>query len=114
MSKSLPLSIISFFILFCFISIASADWQKSNAQLEMEKLFQSNAEKTAKDALWTARDMFKVGVIDDGSLRDGYAMYVCEVLREYGLSAGTRVQIIDIVRLTRNGKWMKLGEAKCD
>ena len=81
---------------------------------EVMKLFQSSEEPTAKDALWTAADIFKVGVIDDGSRRDGYAQYVCEVLYDYGFRGSkVWVQVIDIVKLTRNGKWEKLGEAHC-
>lgn len=49
------------------------------------KIFQSGQEPTAKDAVWTQKDIFKVGVIDDGSRRDGYAQYVCEVLYDEGL-----------------------------
>lgn len=71
-------------------------------------------EKTAKDAIWTKRDIFKVGVIPNGGSRDGYANYVCEVLYEHGFKGDkVWVQIIDIVKLTRTGKWEKLGEAKC-
>ena len=59
-------------------------------------------------------DIFKVGVINDGTSRDGYAQYVCEVLNEYGF-AGSKVwvQIIDIQKLTRTGKWERIGEARC-
>ncbi|MFB2637723.1 hypothetical protein ACE02P_06760 [Shewanella bicestrii] len=80
----------------------------------VQKLFQSNEEKTAKDAVWTARDVFKVGVINDGSRRDGYADYVCQVLYDYGFKGKkVWVQVIDIVKLTRSGDWVKLGESHC-
>lgn len=86
-----------------------------SAQHEKVKiLFQSNEEKTAKDAIWTSRDIFKVGVINDGSRRDGYADYVCQVLYDYGFKGKkVWVQVIDIVKLTRNGDWVKLGESHC-
>lgn len=78
------------------------------------RIFQGSDEPTAKDAVWTAKDIFKVGVIDDGSRRDGYAKYVCEVLNEEGFGGkGVWVQIIDIIKLTRSDKWVKLGEAHC-
>ena len=85
----------------------------SNHQ-KVKSLFQSNVEPTAKDAVWTANDIFKVGVINDGYNRDGYASYVCEILYEHGFR-GQRVwvQIIDIMKLTRNNKWVKLGQAHC-
>lgn len=80
----------------------------------VKRQFQSNEEKTAKDAIWTARDIFKVGVVNDGSNRDGYANYVCEVLYEHGFKGQQIwVQVIDIIKLTRKGQWVKLGEARC-
>jgi hypothetical protein len=86
----------------------------SPAHDKVKKLFQSNAEKSAKDAVWTQRGVFKVGVIDDRSSRNGYASYVCETLYDYGFKGQkVWVQVIDIVKLTRNNKWVKLGEAHC-
>lgn len=70
-------------------------------------------EKTAKDALWTSDSTFKVGVIDDGSPRDGYAEYVCIVIAEHGISGPILVRVIDIVRLTRKKEWVNLGTATC-
>ncbi|HEY9200007.1 MAG TPA: hypothetical protein VIQ81_00295 [Gammaproteobacteria bacterium] len=86
----------------------------SEKHTEVEKLFKSNEEKTTKDAIWTANNIFKVGVINDGSNRNGYAQYVCSVLDDYGFKGkGIWVQVIDIVKLTSNGKWVKLGESRC-
>lgn len=82
---------------------------------KVQKLFQGNDEPRAKDALWTSHDVFKVGVIDDGTSRDGYASYVCQVLYEHGFKGQkVWVQIIDIVKLTRNNDWVKLGESHCE
>jgi len=81
---------------------------------QMVKHFQGDQEPTAKDAVWTAKDIFKVGVFDDGSPRDGYAQYVCLVLNEEGFKGQkVWVQIIDIAKLNRTGSWVKLGEAHC-
>lgn len=100
------LSIIS------FGAIASETYSPKHEKVK--KLFQGQSEPTAKDAVWTANNIFKVGVIDNGSRRDGYAQYVCEVLYDEGFKdKKVWVQIIDIVKLTRNGKWEKLGEAHC-
>ncbi len=98
-------------ILFSSICLAESFDQSHNT---VKSLFQSDEEPTAKDAIWTTNDIFKVGVIDDGSSRNGYAQYVCEVLYDYGFKGKkVWVQIIDIVKLTQKGKWIKLGEAKC-
>ena len=76
--------------------------------------FQSNKEPKAKDAVWTSNDMFKVGMINDGTSRNGYANYVCETLYDFGFKGQRiRVQIVDIIKLTKNNKWVKLGEARC-
>jgi hypothetical protein len=76
--------------------------------------FQSDEEKIAKDAVWTAKDIFKVGILNDGTNRDGYAQYVCSVLDDYEFKGkGIWVQVIDIVQLTNGGKWVKLGEEIC-
>lgn len=77
-------------------------------------IFKSNDEPTAKDAVWTTINTFKVGVINDGSNRSGYAQYVCEVLNDEGFKGkGVWVQVIDIVKLNKSGKWVKLGETHC-
>ena len=97
------------------VSAIQANAETFSAQHEqVKKRFQSSEEKTAKDAMWTQRDIFKVGVINDGTPRDGYADYVCQVLYDYGFKGEkVWVQIIDIVKLTRNGDWVKLGESRC-
>ena len=103
--------------IFCAVSIftgAAAAGTYGPQHEQVKALFKSNAEPTAKDAVWTASDMFKVGVINDGTPRDAYANYVCSVLYDYGFSGKRiRVQIIDIARLTRSGEWKTLGEARC-
>lgn len=79
------------------------------------KYFKDGNEPKVKDALWTSSFMFKVGVIDDGSNRDGYAEYVCGLLRDdYQITDSTlMVQVIDISKLVKQGEWIKLGEASC-
>lgn len=81
---------------------------------KVQDIFRSAKEPTAKDALWTDKNIFKVGVINDGSLRNGYAESVCQVLYDEGFS-GKRVyvQIVDIVKLQSTGAWEKIGEAQC-
>ena len=81
---------------------------------KVKNIFKSNDEPTSKDAVWTSKDTFKVGVINDGSSRNGYATYVCEVLYDHGFKGKKIwVQVIDIVQLSQKGKWVKLGEARC-
>lgn len=80
---------------------------------DMENYFKSDEEPTAKDALWTSKHFFKVGVFDDGTDRSGYALYVCQNLSDKRMSNGVTVHVIDIIKLSAQGKWVKLGEANC-
>lgn len=80
----------------------------------VQDIFRSNSEPVAKDALWTAPHIFKVGVINNGTSRDGYAQYVCGVLYEEGFRGKKIwVQIVDVVKLKNKGEWEKIGEARC-
>jgi hypothetical protein len=72
----------------------------------------SGEEPTVKDAMFTSDRMLKVGVLDNNTPRDGYASYMCQVLADKGVR-GVRVQVIDIAKLVRTDKWVKLGEAGC-
>lgn len=65
-----------------------------------------------KDAVFTSDRMLKVGVIDDRTPRDGLAQAMCAELAEQG-ARNMRVQVIDIAKLVRTDKWVKLGEAGC-
>jgi len=96
-----------------FASCASA-YEPDPVRAEIQAYFKSAAEPTVKDSVWTQRGIFKVGVLDNRTERDGYAAYVCEILRERGLrEPGIRVHVIDIARLVRKNEWKKLGEAAC-
>jgi len=106
-------------VLCCCLLVISTtcratDKEYSSQHTQVMKYFKSGKEPKVKDAIWTSDHIFKVGVLDDGSRRDGYADYVCQVLYDYGLSGkGVWVQVIDISKLSRAGKWVKLGEAHC-
>lgn len=89
-------------------------WGQHMSKQSLVNHFRGNKEPTAKDAAWTANDVFKVGVLDDGTPRDGYAMYVCQVLYENGFKGKKiLVRIVDIAKLVRTGKWINLGTAWC-
>ena len=113
--KLLKNAYLSIFLLgFSFMSFPLTAETYSANHDKVTKLFKSNEEKAAKDAVWTSKDIFKVGVINDGTNRDGYANYVCATLDDYGFKGkGVWVQVIDIVKLTNSSKWVKLGEARC-
>lgn len=86
----------------------------ADARKEVAERFKSKQEKLAKDATWTSDDIFKVGVINNGTSRSGYAQYVCSVLDDYGFKGkGVQVHIIDIVKLVNTNKWETIGLANC-
>lgn len=82
---------------------------------QVKQHFLSDKEPTVKDATWTAPHMFKVGVIDDGTKRDGFANYVCETLRsDFNIKDEKLiVEVIDIQKLVSTNKWIELGKAIC-
>lgn len=83
-------------------------------QNEITAHFKGSSEPTALDAVWTSKNTFKVGVVDDGSNRNGYAQYVCAEIRSRGVSINPlMVVIIDIGELVRTDKWVDLGKAVC-
>lgn len=86
----------------------------TDAHKKVQTLFQSGQEKTAKDAAWTAPDILKVAVFDNGSQRDSYAEYVWTTLYEYGFKGKkVWVQIVDFEKLVKDNEWVKLGQKTC-
>ncbi|MGQ7959900.1 hypothetical protein ACUTAF_19645 [Pseudomonas sp. SP16.1] len=75
-------------------------------------LVKSGEEPKVKDAVWMTDRNLYVGVIDDGSSRDGFAEYICSVADDHGLKPSL-VKIIDIVKVSRTGKFVELGKTYC-
>ena len=65
------------FVATPFAAHAGADWQK-------KALSAVKAEKTVLDAKWrmSSQNVLWVAMATDGSRRDGFAEYLCEVIRE--------------------------------
>lgn len=86
----------------------------SDTAREKALAYFKSKEPKVKDAIFTQPSVFKVGVLDDGSRRDGYAQYVCSKLEDFGLKGQvSMVKVIDIALLNRTGEWKDLGEAEC-
>lgn len=76
--------------------------------------FKSGEEKKVIDAVWTSDDIFKIGMVNDGTSHNGYAEYACNIMYDNGFRGKeVWVQIVDIGVLNRSGKWVKIGEAHC-
>lgn len=63
-----------------------------------------------KDATWMNDRFLYVGVIDDGTRRDGLAQYVCEDAKLHG---ATMVKVVDVAIVASRGKFVELGRAWC-
>lgn len=104
-------------VLLALLTAATADPASAQASQAQQRAalayLKSGQEPRVKDATWTSARMLKVGVLSDGSNRDGFASYVCSVLTDQRIT-GASVQVIDVAHLVRTGKWVKLGEARCD
>jgi len=69
---------------------------------------------TAKDFMITDSGAVYVGVLDNGSDRDGYARYVCEVAKGNASGSGSRlIKIIDIAAVSRGDGFKELGSHRC-
>jgi len=82
-------------------------------QKEIVDYLKSDAEPTIKDAVFKQPSHLGVGVIDDGSNRDGFAEYLCSVLKDDFDAQGVRVTVYDIAKLVQTNKWIKIGESRC-
>ena len=92
--------------------IGCSSQPKISEEKKQQAVAHFKADKTIKDAVWTSDSMFKVGVLDNGSSRDGLAQYVCQELSELNIYK-VRVKIIDIQKLVSTNKWIDLGQANC-
>lgn len=61
-------------------------------------------------------DRIYIAVFDDGTPRDGYARYVCEVARDFaeGDIDSRMISIIDAVASARDNDFKRLGKHQCE
>ena len=80
---------------------------------EIVAYFKSDEEPSVEDALFSSSTL-SLGMHNDGSSRDGFAKYACQILQsEFGVTELVTVNIIDIDKLVFADKWEKLGKANC-
>lgn len=71
-------------------------------------------EKAVKDHIWSNGRHLEVGVINDGSRRDGFASYLCQVVNDHGAKGmHVKVSVIDIWKWVHKKEWVELGSANC-
>ena len=88
-----------------------ADAQSALAAIKNEKLVKSVVYRPSDTIKW------HIGVLPDGTMMWGYAMYICQLLREHKAVVGnTWVRVINIVAVANRGASMRkasLGRVNC-
>lgn len=82
---------------------------------EIVAYFKSDEEPSVEDALFPSSTL-SLGMHNDGSSRDGFAEYACQILQsEFDVDVNELVivNIIDIDKLVRTDKWVDIGKANC-
>lgn len=80
---------------------------------DLVKFIQGGAEPKAKDANWSTPNTLRIGVVNDGANRDGYAQYFCAVLSERKFKGEFMVKVIDIEKVIQNKGFVELGKSNC-
>ncbi|MFH1806826.1 MAG: hypothetical protein ABID63_18250 [Pseudomonadota bacterium] len=106
--------LLVFVLLLSFAVTSKADTiSKENQSVLLSDLL---SEKAILDAAFSdnGKSLF-VGVRDNGTSRDGFAMYVCEVLRGRvgGSGEAVYVKILDIVAAAMRDEHRELGKYRC-
>lgn len=102
-----PLSPALFALALSWSSTAAASWDSALTAIR--------SEPKVKDVLLQTGVLY-VGVLDDGSRREGYAQYICELLREHAVERPGRsvpVHVMDIAKIKHRNDWVKLGSHNC-
>ena len=82
-------------------------------QAVIEQFSDSDQEPSVQLVEWTNPQALKIGMIDDGSDRSGFAEYACMELRRHGVKKTVYILIADIEVLMASGNVMMLGEYRC-
>jgi len=101
---------------FCDFSGTDKPYEASIPESKQKAVAQKpiKEEVKIKDAAWSTPGTLLVGVLNDGTNRNGYANYVCEVLYDEGLKGKkVIVKVIDIGVLVNQNKRVTLGQASC-
>ncbi|MEG3078472.1 hypothetical protein R3F64_01210 [Halomonas sp. 5021] len=102
-------------VAIAFIALAFAGGAQAQ-QVDQESLrIQLMSYSTVKDVAFTSSGNVYVGVLDNGNNRDGYAMSVCEDVREFATGSGrVLVKMIDIAVAARGDGFEQLGKYWCE
>lgn len=105
--------IILLLVLLTFITACSGKSDIPESKKQEAVQYFKTQEQQILDSTWTGGSTLAVGVYNDGTKRDGYALYVCQKLADMGIH-NVRVRVIDFQRLIHDNKWINLGTASCN
>lgn len=73
--------------------LVAANPATAGTEWKAEALEEIKAEQNVVEAMWSRPSILWVSMRDDGSRRDGYADYLCMVLRDHGKPDKDRIRI---------------------
>ncbi|RUT68399.1 hypothetical protein D0817_21020 [Flavobacterium cupreum] len=107
---------ITFILILIITNCGEITSQKENSN-NKRALNEIKKEPKIKHATITDANVLYVSVEDDGTIRNGYAEYLCEILREYRATT----KIVKVIKASslenlnnENGHGILLGEANCE
>ena len=114
-SKFVKINAMKKLLFIVVMFIAASSFAQSAADVDKVKTLMK-AEPKVKDFVLTSANVLYVSVIDNGTNRDGYAEYMCQVMRDEHVN----VLKVKVVKLGSqkdpkrdNAYGVKLGEAQC-
>ncbi len=106
------------FIIFLLLLIAATCFAQTESfgpeHDSIVKVFQSEEEPDAMDAIWENQALLKIGVFKHSRDYDQYATHACDIIEKNGFLGKTvAIQIVDLKKLAETDEWVILGEAQC-
>lgn len=109
MKTAIAIMVLALLVVGISQAWATDSFDYAGFKAEMQK------ERQVKDLLITDAGNIYVGMLDNGSDRRGYAMYVCEVAREFASSStqDKLIRVIDIAKVVQKKGFHTLGKTNC-
>lgn len=100
--------------ILCILALSSSAHSPSSRESLLKAV---RKEPKVKEAIITDANVLYAAVIDDGTRRDGYAAYLCELVREHDRTVN-RVKIVEYGTIVKhpdrdNAFGILLGESWC-
>ena len=107
-----------FFIIFLLLLIAATCFAQTESfgpkYDSIVKIFQSEEEPDAMDAIWENQALLKIGVFKHSRDYDQYANHACNIIEKNGFQGkAVAIHIIDLKKLAEAKEWVVLGQAQC-